>query len=199
MKFTTKEIILLALFAAVWAVIEINLGLLLKIIKLPFYGTILTFIGLLILVLARTTVPKRGTAILMGICVAFLKLIYLGGIAIYPVIGILMEVILVEIVFQTNKHNKRQIMTASIMAISWSLLHLFFVFGILAGWGFVRVFELIVERGASLLGIAEHQALLIFFVILLFHLIIGILGGLLNWKLKQMVFKRLPNFQMFEA
>jgi len=198
-RFTTRELVLLALFSAVWAAIEINLGFVLKIFRIPFSGTLLNFFGLLILFIARTSVPKRSTALLMGFTTALLKFIYLGGIAIYPVLGILIEVVLVEIALYKDQPEKINYLLAGALSLLWSFFHPFFAQGILAGWGLVKVYVLIVQRGASFLGIQEHQALLIFSVLILFHLILGVFVGLLSWKLTRIVFKRLPNYQMFEA
>ena len=119
-QLSNREIAILALFSTVWAVIEIYLGLFLKSVKMPFSGSILTFIGLLILFLARDSVPKRGTAILMGLVTSFLKLIYLGGFAIYPVLGILIEVILVEIGLSVAAPKKNHFVFSGALALMWA-------------------------------------------------------------------------------
>ena len=48
-RFTNREIALLALFSALWAIIEINLGLVIKMLRVPFSGALLTFLGLMVI------------------------------------------------------------------------------------------------------------------------------------------------------
>jgi len=194
-RFTTREIAILALFSVVWAAIEINLGFILKIVKLPFAGSLLTFLGLIVIFLGRNSVPKRGTAILMGVTTAFLKLIYLGGLAIYPIIGILVEVILVEIGLGGNYPKRAQFLTAGALALVWTFFHPFFTQGLLAGWGILKVYLLIVNKGAKLIGLQEQQALLIFTVLFGIHLGLGILAGSLSWKLSRIIYRRLNGYQ----
>ena len=96
-KFTTKEIVLLALLSTAWGAIEINLGILLQTLQIPFRGAMLTFLALILLFIGRDLVPKRCAVCFMGLTTAFMKFIFLGGMAIKPVLAILMEVSLIEI------------------------------------------------------------------------------------------------------
>jgi len=195
-KFTNREIALLALFAALWAIIEINLGLVLKMFRIPFSGALLTFLGLMVIFLARNTVPKKGTVILMGFTTAFLKMIYLGGIAIYPIIGILIESVLVEIGLYKDNPGRFNYSLAGSLAMLWTFFHPFFAQGLLAGWGILRVYLLIAERGAKFLGIQEQQTLLIFLTVLIFHWILGISAGIAGRNLSVMVYRRYYAFRI---
>lgn len=50
-SFTTREITLLALLSTLWAAIEVNFGIVLQTLQLPFKGALLTFLALIILFL----------------------------------------------------------------------------------------------------------------------------------------------------
>ena len=52
MKLTTRNLVTLAVFGALWGLSEISLGSVLKALDLPFSGTILATIGLVILAAA---------------------------------------------------------------------------------------------------------------------------------------------------
>ncbi len=190
-KFSNREIALLALFSSLWAFVEINLGLVLKMFRVPFSGALLTFLGLIVIFVGRNAVPKRGTVILMGLTTAFLKMIYLGGIAIYPIIGIIIESVLVEIGLYKGRPTKFHFGLAGNLAMSWTFFHPFFTQGLLAGWGILKVYLLIVERGAQFFGIQGHQSTFIIFSIVLFlHGIFGIIAGLVGANFSTVIYRR---------
>jgi len=197
-RFTNREIALLALFSALWAIIEINLGLVIKMLRVPFSGALLTFLGLMVIFMGRNIIPKRGTVILMGVTTAFLKMVYLGGIAIYPIIGILIESVLVEIGLYKDKPKRYNYGSAGSLAMLWTFFHPFFTQGLLAGWGILKVYLLIIERGAKFLGIQEQQTVLIFLIVLLFHWTLGIIAGLAGWNFSAMIYRRYYTYRVSE-
>lgn len=188
--FTSREIAQLALLSSLWAVIEIQWGFLLKSLKIPFSGAVLTTVAVILLCLGRSTVPKRGTALLMGITVAFIKMIVLGGIAIYSILGIIIEVALVEIGLGSRGARKRSFILAGALGVLWSLFHPFFAQGVLAGWGIIRVYMMIIGKGASISGLNERQALLIFALLIAYHIGMGVLAGYLGWQLPRLISRR---------
>lgn len=190
-KFSNREIALLALFSSLWAVVEINLGIVLKIFRVPFSGALLTFLGLIVIFVGRNAVPKRGSVILMGLTTAFLKMIFLGGMAIYPFIGIIIESVLVEIGLYKGKPTNFQFVLAGNLAMFWTFFHPFFTQGLLAGWGVLKVYLLIVERGAQFLGVQGHQSTsIIFFIVFLFHGIFGAIAGLVGSNFSTVIYRR---------
>ena len=195
-KFTTKDIALLALFAAMWATVEVNLGMVLRMFRVPFSGATLTFIGLIILFLARDSVPKRGAVLAVGFITAQLKFLFLGGIAIYPVIGIIAETFLVELSLVPNKPKQVNFLLAGASSLLWSLFHPFFTQGLLAGWGILRVYVVIIEKGAHFLAIQPQYFFLIFLIMVLVHLGLGLFAGIVGWKLSMLVYKRVYGFQV---
>jgi len=189
-RFTTREISLLSLLSALWAAFEIYLGGFLKIFKIPFSGTLLTFLALIIIFSGRNSVPKRGSVIIMGFTTAFLKIIYLGGLAIYPIIGILIEAVLVELVLQKQSPTKPEYLLAGTVGLLWSFFHPFFAQGVLAGWGLLKVYVLVIERGTQFLGIEEQFAWFVFAALILIHFGLGLLAGSLGWKFSHIILHR---------
>ncbi|HDP97748.1 MAG TPA: hypothetical protein ENN22_00995 [bacterium] len=194
-KFTNREIAQLALLSSLWAVIEIYWGLLLRSFKIPFSGALLIFLGVIILCLGRSFVPRRGTAILMGMTISFIKLNFLGGIAIFSILAIMIEVILVEIGFSVNHPRKINYYLAGALGVLWSLFHPFFAQGLLAGWGILKVYQMIVGKGAAILGLNHQQAWLIFLALACYHIGLGIVAGYLGWQLPQLVYRRIYQYR----
>jgi len=195
-KFTTRDIAILALFAAMWAAVEVNLGIVLRAFRVPFSGATLSVFGLMILFLARDAVPKRGAVLAVGFITAFMKFLFLGGIAIYPVIGIIAETLLVELSLLPNKPTQFNFLVAGVASLLWSLFHPFFTQGLLAGWGILRVYVVIIEKGAGFFGIHQQYFFLIFLTLVLFHLGMGLVAGIMGWKLVSFVYKRGYGYQV---
>ena len=74
MKLSTRELVLLAVFGALWGVVEMSLGTVLKSLNIPLSGAVLAAIGLMIAMLGRLFVPKRGATIFIGAIATLLKL-----------------------------------------------------------------------------------------------------------------------------
>ena len=188
-KFTTREIALLALLSTVWSAIEINLGILLQTLQIPFKGAFLTFLALIVLFIGRDLVPKRGAIILMGMTTALIKFIFLGGMAINPVIGILIEVILVEICLFQNQPRNYNFYMAGAVGIAWTFIHPFFTQGLLAGWGILKVYKILIEKSASLLGF-DQQFFGIFLFVFIAHVFLGAIAGAFGFKFSQLIIRR---------
>jgi len=192
-KFSTREIALLALLSTVWAAIEVNLGILLQTLQVPFKGAFLTFLALIVLFIGRDLVPKRGAVLLMGLTTAFIKFIFLGGMAISPVIGIFMEVTLVEMCLFQNQPRNYSFYLAGAAGLAWSFVHPFFTQGLLAGWGILKVYKIFIERGAALFGF-EQQFFGIFLLLFVIHIILGAIAGAIGYKFSQQIIRRYYSF-----
>ena len=98
MKFSTRELVLLAVFGALWGVVEITLGSVLKSLDVPLSGVVLAGAGLMIALIARLFVPGKGSTLFVGIIAMFLKLFSLGGVIIGPMMSIFAEALIAELV-----------------------------------------------------------------------------------------------------
>lgn len=126
----------------------------------------------------------------MGATTAFLKLVYLGGLALFPVTGILIESVLVELILKKQPPTRIEFLVAGSAGLLWSLFHPFFAQGVLAGWGLLRVYVLVIERGTRLLGIESQYAWIVFAVLIFIHAALGLLAGSLGWKFSRIILHR---------
>ncbi|NOZ62875.1 MAG: hypothetical protein GXO74_14535 [Calditrichaeota bacterium] len=188
LHYSNRDIALLSLLSGMWALIEINLGLILRAFKLPFSGAILSFFGLVILFLARDVIPQRGTSILLGILTSYLKLIFLGALAFFPIMAILIESSLVEISLSRGKINRTNMTIAAILAMLWSLLHPFFTQGLLSGWGISRVYSTFFVRSAEIFGIPPQNILIVVSIVIMFHCVLGVLASIVGWRLTRQLY-----------
>ncbi len=191
MKYRTQELVYIAVFGTIWGVVEMTLGSYLHVLNVPQAGTVLAAVGMAILVVGRTFVPKRGATLLMGIVAMFIKMLSLGGIVINPMLGIFMESLLAEVGFGRGAPTRWRAVLAAALGVSWIIVHPFITQGIAAGWGIVRVYTWLVETGARLFGIPTRAAWLTFALLFITKPIAGAIGGWIGWEMTMAVRKRL--------
>jgi hypothetical protein len=191
MKYRTQELVYIAVFGTIWGVVEMTLGSYLHVLHVPQSGTVLAGVGMAVLVVGRSFVPKRGATLLMGVVAMFIKLLSLGGIVINPMFAILMESLLAEVGFGRGVLTCGRAVLGGALGVTWNVIHPFITQGIAAGWGMVRVYTWMVETGARLFGISTQAALLIFGLMLIMDPIAGAIGGWLGWGMTAAVRKRL--------
>src|SRR5512137_769876 len=126
MKLTTRQLVTLAVFGALWGGVEISLGSVLKALNVPLSGAVLAAIGLMIALIARQFVPRRGTTLFVGVIAMLLKLFSIGSILVGPMIGILMEAVLAEIVLSLFKQPRLlACLLAGAVGTQWALVQPF--------------------------------------------------------------------------
>lgn len=191
MRSRTQELVYIAVFGAIWGAVELSVGSYLHVWNVPQAGTVLAAIGMAVLVVGRSFVPRRGATVMMGVVAMFIKMFSLGGIVINPMVGILMESVLAEVGFLGGRVTRGRAMLAGALGVSWVMVHPFVTQGIAAGWGMVRVYTWLVETGSRLFGIGTENAIIIFAVLLLIKPVAGALGGWLGWETTAAVRQRL--------
>ena len=91
MKFSTRQLVTMAVFGTLWGLMEISVGSVLNATKMPLSGLILSTTGLLIAMMGRLFVPARGSTLFTGVIAMILKLFSIGSIIIGPMLGIPQE------------------------------------------------------------------------------------------------------------
>ncbi len=178
-----QEMVLIALLGALWAAVEIHIGFILHLVKLPFAGILLTFLGVLILLVGRAFVPQKGTAVLTGLIASLSTFLFLGAIVIYPIIGIIMESIFVEIGLAFPFSSRINFQISGVLGMLWSFIHPFIVQGIIAGLGLFKIYSIVVEKGARLFHLAPQQVLAILLLLLTVFVAAGLVAGMVGWNL----------------
>jgi len=182
MKHTTRELATLAVFGALWGVVEISLGSVLKTLNIPFSGVVLSSIGLTIALVGRVFVPKKGSTLFIGVIATLLKLFSIGGVIIGPMVGILTEALVAEIALSISGKPKRSThMLAGALGVAWVLLQPFVTGPLLFGRTVFVVWLDLIDQGARYLGLNAAAAIWILVIFLVVYLVIGALVGWLAW------------------
>ncbi len=183
---TTRQLALVAIYSGLWAAVEFFLGTLLVVINMPFRGAFLTAIALVIITAVRRMVPKKGTALAMGIIVAAIRVI-LGGPKILTIApALVIEATLIEAAFLwspggVGELTRLKCVAAGILSITYSFLHTILMVGILTG----------LRKQHFAVGIEYLRQLqfgflslwLVFFFLLLAHTILGAGAGLISFRM----------------
>jgi hypothetical protein len=192
MKLSTRELATLAVFGALWGLVEISLGSVLKTLNIPLSGVVLASIGLSIALIGRVFVPRRGSTLFIGVIATLLKLFSLGGVIIGPMVGILSEALVAEIVLSLSGSPKRSSFTlAAALGVTWVLVQPFVTGTLLFGRTLFTVWLDLLDLGKRLLGLPPSATIWIILGLIAIHLIIGGVVGWLSWDLAQLLQKRL--------
>ncbi|OJX47130.1 MAG: hypothetical protein BGO78_16765 [Chloroflexi bacterium 44-23] len=192
MKLSTRELATLAVFGALWGLVEISLGSVLKTIHFPLSGVVLSVIGLIIALVGRVFVPRRGSTLFIGVIATLLKLFSLGGVIIGPMVGILTEAIMAEIVLSIPGKQRRAVfIMAGALGVAWVLLQPFVTGPLLFGRTIFTVWLDLLDLGKKLLGLNPSFAAWIVGGLLVIHLAIGGLAGWLSWDIAKLLQNRL--------
>ncbi|GER80124.1 conserved hypothetical protein [Candidatus Denitrolinea symbiosum] len=184
MKFSTRELVTLAVFGALWGLAEISLGSALHAIKLPLTGLSLAVAGVMIASIGRLFVPRRGSTLFIGAIAMVLKLFSLGSALLGPMLGILVEALVAELILDAFPRPSRLAFVAACAgAALWVFVHPFVTGLLIWGQGLLTVWLDMLDTGARLFGIPTQAAWAIALTLIALHLVVGGIGGWLAWNL----------------
>jgi hypothetical protein len=182
MKFSTRELVTIAVFGTLWGMVEISMGAVLHAINLPMTGVFLGAVGLMIALVGRVFVPKRGSTLFIGVIAMLLKLFSLGSVVIGPMVGILMEALVAEIVLSLAKQPSRiAFMVAGALGVTWNLIQPFITNPLLFGRSVLIAWLDLLDTGSRLLGLNSHAFIWIVLALLAIYMAIGSISGWLAW------------------
>ena len=184
MKLSTRELATIAVFGTLWGISEISLGSVLKSLNIPFSGAVLAAIGLVIALVGRAFVPKKGSTLFVGVIAMLLKLFSLGGVIIGPMVGIFSEALVAEIALSlTGKPRRFSFVLAGALGVTWTLFQPFVTGPLLFGRTLFVVWLDLLDTGTRFLGLNANAAFVIVVALLAIYLVIGCVAGWLSWDL----------------
>ena len=195
-SYTVRDWVTIGLFGALWGTVELTLGSVLHAIYPPLTNTFLTGvvlggIGVAIALSGRHFVPRRGSVVLIGVVAALLKLLSVSGVKIGPVVAILVESILMEIVLCIAHASCWAFVVAGALAVGWNIPHMLIMPQILFGKSAAEAYNQVIQQGSQGLGLDPSTALLILATLLSIQLGIGAISGWGAWHLGKAVSRRL--------
>lgn len=190
---TTRDLVTLAVFGALWGVAEMSLGAVLHAMRVPLKGLILSGIGLLVALTGYRFVPRGGAVSAIATVSALLKLFSISSDVISPMLAILAEGLLAELglALSGRRVGRLPFALAGALGASWSSVHPFVSQGLLAG---EQVFEIHRRAFASVVRLFHLDPQAVGLVLLIgigLHALAGVVAGLLAYALGGHVAHRL--------
>lgn len=185
-----KQITSIAILASLWCIVEIYGDLLLRTLQIPMRGALLMSFGVIILSVARFTIPGRWVILMLGTLTALLKLLVLGILSIWPSLGILIETLLVQLIFLIGKPRMAHVITAGTVAVIWSFFHPFLTHGIIAGTGIYQIYLNLARKSMNVFQLGSFSLFEFFILWFFLHLLFGIIAGISAWQLVKLIRRR---------
>lgn len=184
-----SDTVLIAIFGALWGFMEISLGAILKGIRIPMGGAILTAIACIIFLTGRNFTQRRGSIIMMGTIAAILKVFSVGTVIAGPFMAILIEAFIGEVmisIFGINLFS--YVFTSSILTL-YTIVHPLISQGLIFGENIFKIYLETFRQIANLFNIDVAYLGWIIVVYAGIHFILGAISGWLAFSLATRVKK----------
>lgn len=192
MKFSTRELVTMAVFGTLWGISEMSLGTVLKSLNVPLSGVVLSTIGLIVILVGRVFVPRRGSTLFIGVIAMLLKLFSLGGVVIGPMIGILSEAIIAEVALSAMGRPRRaSFLVAGGLVGLWPLVQPFITNPLLFGRTLFTVWLDLLDLGTRLFGLDGNAVVVIVVALVALHVAVGMVAGWFAWGVGRLLQARL--------
>ena len=157
-----------AMLGSLWASIEIILGSFLHNLHIPFSGTFLASVGLILMINGYKLWPTPGLFWRTALVTAVMKSISPSAIIFGPMVGIFMEGLILEISVRVFRGKWPGFVLGGALAVSWSLFQKIFVLLMTYGPDFVKLYEqlyFMASRSFGLEGDAPFDLVRAIFII----------------------------------
>ena len=169
-----------AVVGGLWASMEIIVGSFLHNTRLPFAGSMLAFAGTVLLIGFYQVWPMKGLIIRAGLITAIMKSVSPSAIILGPMMGIMLEAILLELMIMFFGNNMFGLIIAGISSVSSALFYKLFSLLIFFGFDLIKIYVNIVNFALKQFGIEEAKPVEILLALLLVYAVFGILAALMG-------------------
>jgi len=177
-----RDIKTTALFSALWAAIELSIGTILHASKIPFRGTILTIIAIIIITTSRSFVNYKGSIIAISSVTATLKLVTLPGFNITPFFAIFIEGLIGEIIFSLFSYSRLTSIITGSLTLLYTLIHSLIMQGVFFGFGIYKVYLGILNSIGKEINYRGEISYLIIPLMVFAYILLGAFAGWFGWK-----------------
>ena len=174
-----------SVLAGLWAGIEIIAGSFLHNLRIPFSGTFLTLISIILVVGFFQIWPKYGIIWRAGLITALMKSISPSAVILGPMIAIALEGFIMELVIRIAGRNITGYIGAGMLTMVGVLLHKVVRLFLLFGWNIFLIYEEMFIYATDKLGFINVQPMRAVLSLFLVYAVLGALAALAGYKLGQ--------------
>ena len=187
----SRDSVFIAIFGALWGLVEITLGVFIKGMRLPMGGAMLVAISSIIFLTGRYFIRRRGSILMMGAIAAILKVFSIGTVIAGPFVAILIESFIAEIsISLLGIHRFSYVLTVCLLTL-YTIIHPFIAQGIIFGENIYKIYLEIFQKIAGLLHIDIHYIGWIILCYAFIHLMLGAFAGWFAYTLSVRVNREL--------
>ncbi len=182
-----------AVIGSIWASFEVIFGTFLHNMRLPFAGTFLTFFSLVLLISFSSKWNDKYLFIKAGLICALMRSMLPTSIIMGPLIGIMTEAIIFQLVINIFGRNYFSFILAGVLSMLSAVIHKVISILIIYGFDIVKILEnmYFVFLKSTKLELPPDQLLII---ILLVYLMLGIAVAIIGVKVQRELADEKDNF-----
>jgi len=166
----------------IWAASEIVLGSFLHNLKIPLSGSILTTIGIVILISINYTWKEKGLFWRAGLICAIMKTMSPSAVIFGPMIAIFSEGLLLELSTTLFGRTYAGYIIGAMMASSWNLFQKIFNYIIFYGSNIIDVYTNLLKYAQKQLDIQADIIWLPLIILLILYSLFGLAGAVIGIK-----------------
>ncbi|MFC1724925.1 hypothetical protein ACFL4T_04800 [candidate division KSB1 bacterium] len=190
-KVNVRDTAFIAVFGALWGLSEILFGGVLHSFQVPFTGLVMASVSILIAVTGSSFIQRKGSIITMGLIASFMKIFSIGGIILTPVLAIIIEAVILEIIILIGRRTLLSICIAGGVTVTYTILH-----RVIGGIYFysldvIQILDKMITSASKNLNLDLTLAWIIMLTIILIHFLAGTAAGALSWWLARKIKLRL--------
>ncbi|MDD2474523.1 MAG: hypothetical protein PHI32_01285 [Dysgonamonadaceae bacterium] len=174
-----------SVLAGLWAGIEIIAGSFLHNLRIPFSGTILTLISIILVVGFFQIWPKYGIIWRAGLITALMKSISPSAVILGPMIAITFEGFIMEFAIRVVGRNITGYMGAGMLTMVGILIHKVIRLFLLFGWDIFLIYEEMFIYATKILGFMPIQPVHAVASLFVIYALLGALAAFLGYSLGQ--------------
>ena len=174
-----------SVIGTVWASSEIVLGSFLHNLRIPFSGSILTAIGVVILISAVYLWEEKGIFWRAGLICALMKTLSPSAVIFGPMIAIFTEAVLLEVSVRILGRNYAGFITGAVLAVSWSFVQKIINFLIFYGFNIVELYKNLMQFTGRQLNLQFDTLWVPIFILLFVYVLIGMTAAIIGIRTGQ--------------
>ena len=187
-----------SVLAGLWAAIEIIAGSFLHNLRIPFSGTFLTLISIMLVIGFFQIWPKYGIIWRAGLITALMKSISPSAVILGPMVAIAIEGFILEFTIRVLGRNLTGYLMAGMLTLVGALVHKIVRLLLMFGLDIFKIYEemfVFATKKLGLINIEPQRAVLTLFIV---YAVLGALAALLGYLLgrraRKEQYEGLPSF-----
>lgn len=142
-----------ALIGSLWGALELSVGSVLHLSRLPFTGLVMAAVGLACLLTLRRISPVPGVCLVAGAVAVVVKIFGIGGLFPGPLIGIAAEALLVELAVSALPRGAAGAVAAGGLVFLWGPVQKLAMVRIVAGRDTIEAAVALAGRALAAVGL----------------------------------------------